>query len=214
MQIARVALDVPVHRFFDYLVPASEIVSPADIGLRVRVPFGRQSRIGILVEIAQTSDIPAAQLKSIEAVLRDLTPLPADWFCLSEFCAAYYQVPLGEVMLSTLPAGLRRIDPPKARSTWRLAKAPPPHAPPTLTAEQVVALAMMADAGSGFHAYLLHGVTGSGKTEIYLRLVERALAAAKQVLLLVPEINLTPQLEARVSARFPARRTGQSAQRT
>ena len=129
--------------------------------------------------------------------------MPADWFRLSEFCAAYYQVPLGEVMLTTLPAGLRRIHPPKARGSRRLTKAPPPHDAPTLTAEQMSALATMANAGPGFHAYLLHGVTGSGKTEVYLRLVERALAAGKQALLLVPEINLTPQLEARVTARFP-----------
>ena len=203
MQIARVALDVPLHRFFDYLVPEGELLSTLDIGLRVRVPFGRKSRIGIVVELPETSDFPVAQIKTIEAVLRDLPALPADWFRLSEFCSVYYQAPLGEVMLSTLPAGLRRIDPPKARTSHRLPKLPPPHEPPELTTEQQTALNKIADDGKGFKAYLLHGVTGSGKTEVYLRLVERALSAGQQVLLLVPEINLTPQLEARVAARFP-----------
>ncbi|MBS1227168.1 MAG: primosomal protein [Proteobacteria bacterium] len=203
MQIARVALDVPLHRFFDYLVPDGELLTAADIGLRVRVPFGRQSKIGIVVELPETSDFPLAQLKSIDAVLRDLPALPADWFRLAEFCSAYYQVPLGEVMLSTLPAGLRRINPPKARQSRRSAKLPPPHLAPELTAEQKAALAAIKDGGEGFKAYLLHGVTGSGKTEVYLRLIEGALAAGRQVLLLVPEINLTPQLEARVGARFP-----------
>jgi len=203
MQISRVALDVPLHRFFDYLVPDGETLSSADIGLRVRVPFGRRSRIGILVDLPAGSDFPVAQLKTIEAVLRDLPALPLDWFRLSEFCAAYYQVPLGEVMLSTLPAGLRRIDPPKARTRRRAVKPAPSHEPPKLTAEQATALAMIASGGDGFKAYLLHGVTGSGKTEVYLRLIERTLAAGQQVLLLVPEINLTPQLEARVAARFP-----------
>ncbi len=203
MQIARVALDIPLHRFFDYVVPEGETLTAAELGLRVRVPFGRQSKIGIIVELPESSDFPEAQLKTIEAVLRDLPALPADWFRLSEFCAAYYQAPLGEVMLSTLPAGLRRIDPPKARTRQRTPKRPPVHEPPELTAEQNTALTTIADDGQGFKAYLLHGVTGSGKTEVYLRLVERALAAGRQVLLLVPEINLTPQLEARVAARFP-----------
>jgi len=203
MQIARVALDVPLHRFFDYLVPAEETLAPADVGLRVRVPFGRKSRIGILVEVATASAHPVDQLKRLEMVLRDLPPLPADWFTLSRFCAAYYQAPLGAVMLSTLPAGLRRIDPPQPRSSRRTIKAPPPHAAPELTAEQQAALAAISANSPGFHAYLLHGVTGSGKTEVYLRLVAQALAAGRQVLLLVPEINLTPQLEARVGARFP-----------
>jgi len=203
MQIARVALDVPLHRFFDYLVSAQDGLSAADIGCRVRVPFGRRSRIGVIVDVRAESDHPAAQLKPVEAILRDLPALPADWFRLAEFCAAYYQAPLGEVMLSTLPAGLRRLDPPKARAAKAVAKYPPAQLAPELTAEQRAALATIDAAGSGFHAYLLHGVTGSGKTEVYLRLVERCLARGQQALLLVPEINLTPQLEARVAARFP-----------
>ena len=207
MQIVRVALDVPLYRFFDYLAPEGEALTVADIGLRVRVPFGRQSKIGVLVELPASSDFSPAQLKSVEGILRDLPPLPPDWFRLCEFCAAYYQAPLGEVMISTLPAGLRRVDPPKARATRRVTKNLPAQTRPTLTAEQQVALdRIAADGGAdgdSFRAYLLHGVTGSGKTEVYLRLVERALAAGKQALLLVPEINLTPQLEARVAARFP-----------
>ena len=204
MQIVRVALDVPLHRFFDYLAPAGDVLTAADIGLRVRVPFGRQAKIGVVVDLPEHSDFAPEQLKSVEAVLRDLPPLPADWFRLCEFCAAYYQAPLGEVMISTLPAGLRRVDPPKARGARRSAKLPATQKPPALTEEQQAALDRIASDGMGnFSAYLLHGVTGSGKTEVYLRLVERALAAGRQVLLLVPEINLTPQLEARVAARFP-----------
>ncbi len=204
MQIARVALDVPLHRLFDYLVPEREELSAADVGLRVCVPFGRRSRIGIVVELPHTSELAIERLKPIEAVLRDLPALPADWFRLCEFCATYYQAPLGEVMLSTLPASLRRIAPPKARTNHRRTKPPPPCDPPELTAEQQGALNLIAAAERGFKAYLLHGVTGSGKTEVYLRLIERALADHRQVLLLVPEINLTPQLETRVAARFPS----------
>ncbi len=203
--IARIALDVPLARFFDYRWPAGETPTQADIGRRVRVPFGSKSRIGVIVAFPERSELAEAQLRDIEAILDDLPPLPAEWFRLCDFCAGYYQAPLGEVMLSTLPAALRRIDPPQARGAPRTLKTVDERPAPALTAEQRAALSAI-DETVGFRAYLLHGVTGSGKTEVYLRLVERTLTAGRQALLLVPEINLTPQLEERVAARFPESR--------
>lgn len=200
--IARVALDVPLPRLFDYRIPADAPLSPEDIGLRVRVPFGARQKVGILVELAGESDHPATQLKTLSAVLRDLPPLPPEWFALCRFCAGYYHSPLGEVMLSTLPAGLRRVDPPRARTIRRLPVEEQAPAP-VLTMDQQAVLAAVAASGCGFRAFLLHGITGSGKTEVYLQLIARALAEERQVLLLVPEINLTPQLESRVASRFP-----------
>ncbi|MBW7901916.1 MAG: primosomal protein N' [Rhodocyclaceae bacterium] len=199
MTLVRVALDLPLHRHFDYLAPQA---GADDVGRRVRVPFGRRSAIGVIVALPAASEFAPEQLKPVEEILPE-PKLPADWFRLCEFCAAYYQAPLGEVMLSTLPAGLKRLDPPKPR-TPRAAKAPPPPAPaPELTAEQAAALAAVRAAGPGFKPFLLFGVTGSGKTEVYLRLIADALEKGGQALVLVPEINLTPQLEARVAARFP-----------
>ncbi|HNL14962.1 MAG TPA: primosomal protein N' [Accumulibacter sp.] len=203
--IVRVALDLPLRRLFDYLPPVDEAVSSADIGYRVRVPFGRQRKIGLIVDLATISDWPVDQLKPIETVLREVPLLPADWFRLAEFCANYYHEPLGQVMLAALPAALRAPLPPTRRPSRRRAadvSATPP-SPPPLTADQQAALNAIDEQGDGFRAYLLHGVTGSGKTEVYLRLVERTLARGRQSLLLVPEINLTPQLEARIAARFP-----------
>ncbi|MGE5472187.1 MAG: primosomal protein N' [Bacteroidota bacterium] len=198
MPVLRVALDLPLHRLFDYLAVDA---SPADIGLRVRVPFGRGEKLGVIVDVQATSDWPLDQLKVAGEILRDLPPLPADFLGLCQFASTYYQAALGEVLLQALPGGLKRIDPPTRRQA-RPGRVSAGGAKPELTAEQAIAVDAI-DPAAGFSAHLLHGVTGSGKTEVYLRLIERALAAGRQVLLLVPEINLTPQLEDRVRARFP-----------
>ena len=199
MPVLRVALDLPLHRLFDYV---SEGASPADVGRLVRVPFGRGERVGVIVEVAAASAWPPAQLKLAGDILRDPPPLPRDLLDLCEFASAYYQAAFGEVLMQALPAGLKRVAAPARRSA-RAANPPAPAAPaPELTAEQSAVLAGV-DLQAGFSAHLLHGVTGSGKTEVYLRLIERVLASGRQVLLLVPEINLTPQLEGRVRGRFP-----------
>ena len=198
MRVLRVALDLPLHRLFDYVV---ESTSTEDVGFRVRVPFGRGEKIGVIVEVQAESDWPLEQLKPAIEVLRDLPPLPADFFRLCRFASAYYQAALGEVIMQALPVGLKRLDPPTRRNA-RATRPSVALARPVLTEEQSKAVVAV-DPAIGFSAHLLHGVTGSGKTEVYLRLIDRALADGKQVLLLVPEINLTPQLEGRVRSRFP-----------
>ncbi len=201
MPVLRVALDLPLHRLFDYV---AESASPADVGCLVRVPFAKGERVGVIVEVVDASAWPLAQLKMAGDILRDLPPLPGDFLALCEFASAYYQAAFGEVLLQALPAGLKRIARP-ARRSGRTANPPERTAPaPELTAEQSAVLGAI-DLQAGFSAHLLYGVTGSGKTEVYLRLIERTLATGEQVLLLVPEINLTPQLEGRVRARFPER---------
>ncbi|MGB2902020.1 MAG: primosomal protein N' [Candidatus Dechloromonas phosphoritropha] len=199
MPVLRVALDLPLHRLFDYLAASA---SPADVGCRVCVPFGKGERIGVIAEVADDSAWPPAQLKVAGEILRDLPPLPKELLDLCEFASTYYQAAFGAALMQALPGGLKRVATPKRRK-GRAETATTLVAPaPNLTAEQSAALGAI-DPQAGFSAHLLHGVTGSGKTEVYLRLIERVLTIGRQVLLLVPEINLTPQLEGHVRSRFP-----------
>jgi primosomal protein N' (replication factor Y) len=158
-------------------------------------------------------------LRPISEVLVSLPPLSERWCELVDFAAAYYQRGCGEVALSVLPPELRKLS--ERQLQLRIAKlrraetappgdaAPPERsmAGPVLNAEQTQLLEQL-DALAGQSApspVLLQGVTGSGKTEIYLHAAAHALARGRQALVLVPEINLTPQLEARFAERFGSR---------
>ncbi|HET6263542.1 MAG TPA: primosomal protein N' [Usitatibacter sp.] len=200
MSIARVALDVPIDECFDFRIPPG---LEAGRGALVNVPFGRGRKVGVVVETTDRSTVPAERLRSIEAVVEDVAPFSAAELELFDFCAAYYQRPLGEVIAASLPPRLRQV------SRRRIpAPQPAPAAAasaPTveLTPAQHEAVQCVLAGRDRFHPVLLHGVTGSGKTEVYLRLVADVLARGRQALLLVPEIGLTPQFEAQVRARFP-----------
>ncbi|MBM5813134.1 MAG: primosomal protein N', partial [Gammaproteobacteria bacterium] len=111
--IARVALDVPQDRLFDYLASG---VDADDIGRRVEVPFGRRRQIGVLLELAAASELPADSLKPLGAVDRRTPPLPAELLALARFAAEYYQHPLGAVLASLLPPALRRATAPRTQA--------------------------------------------------------------------------------------------------
>ncbi|GIW71726.1 MAG: primosomal protein N' [Planctomycetota bacterium] len=211
--LAEVALPVPLPQTFHYLVPAelSDRVAP---GHRVRVPFGRRRLVGIVLgrlELA-ASAVPEERLRPI-AEAPDTSPcLPPGVLELCRFAARYYRVPLGEVLEAALPGAVRQrrrrlvpadtdASPPAAGA----AAAGGAAALPPLTAEQARALAtVLEDVRAGrFGVTLLHGITGSGKTEVYLRAIGETLALGRQALLLVPEIALTPQTLARIGGRFP-----------
>jgi primosomal protein N' (replication factor Y) len=200
MNIVRIAIDVPLPRLFDYLAPDSV---ESDIGRRVTVPFGSGSRTGVIVELAMTSEQPVDKLKAVTEILRDMPALPPDWLALCAFCARYYQTPLGEVTSFALPPMLRRGKLPRTtKPAGPVSEAVARPALPRLLAAQQAAVEAIVGT-DGFHTLLLHGVTGSGKTEVYLRAIDAVLAKGGQALMLVPEIALTPQLEGRVAARFP-----------
>lgn len=291
--IVRVALDHPVPTLFDYRCESS--LAP-QAGMLVAVPFGRRETVGLICEVAATTEVPAERLRDVRAICAQCAPLADEWLRLAAFAADYYQRSVGEVALPALPQALRdrarwerlfardafygltaagrealpSALPARANGQRRLAAAlaagplgvrdaralvakaqatldawqsqgwvevlepideaqerptpsttvahagdladatdPAPVAapsrlpPPTLTPEQAQAVEAIG-AASGFAPFLLHGVTGSGKTEVYLHALAALFARRPdaQALVLVPEINLTPQFEAAFRARF------------
>lgn len=268
MAIARIALDVPLDSLFDYRADGLSLRP----GHLVVVPFGRRREVGVVIELAERSEITDARLRRVERIL-PIDPLPDETLSLARFCSDYYHYPFGQALLAVLPAVLKRTGyagrkqnfeylltpagqrlhpdcfPKRAavkrrflevlRSTPCLTQASArslsPRAPalldewiqagwlekrpvaavappefgdaftdgPELVEEQRVAVERISAGFGTFSPWLLDGVTGSGKTEVYFRLIERVISSGLQTLLMIPEINLTPQLEARFHHRFP-----------
>ncbi|HEU0283006.1 MAG TPA: primosomal protein N' [Gallionella sp.] len=275
MPIVRVALDVPLPTLFDYTV--AEGISVA-IGQRVTVPFGRRQMVGVVMECVATTDVAPERIKPVKLVLYDSVPLSLELLDLLRFCSDYYRYPIGQAVLSALPARLRSDKPvigkpslsyrlsasgaaldlgtfPKRKVVQRRILAKLAEQPcnlaqlkslsatagaqlkalvaeawvesfsgvllpstgsgrtansiehtfdnaHTLTGEQQQAVDAV-NAVQGYACFLLYGITGSGKTEVYVHLMHHVLQRGGQVLLLVPEINLTPQLEQYFRSRFP-----------
>jgi len=273
--ILQIALDTPLRRVFDYRPPErpgyAGVESAPPLGVRVRVPFGRQRRIGILVGINSESAIAPLKLRAALEILDDEPIFDPATFDLLNWAAEYYHHPLGEVFAAALPARLRAGQPALKRTEWwalsdagrkelerpgarrapqqrallgwlanrarattdevrgafRLsqlrslatrgwvtcnttapeaaAAAAPMDLRPSdvaLTDAQAQCVDSILAAMPGFAAHLLYGVTGSGKTEVYLRVIAAAIARGGQALVLVPEIALTPQLVDRFRRRF------------
>jgi primosomal protein N' (replication factor Y) len=268
--ILRVAINAPLSRLFDYLAVAGREALP---GCRVRVPFGRRSHTGVVMETASESDVPLDKLKEAKEVLDDVPIFGEQDLWLIRFVSEYYHHPIGEVAAAAMPALLRQgkplnsntrflsltpagaeadIDTIRKRApkqadllslvmdadtisfaeldqsmpAWRRAKKAliakslveefessegtdamddlantEQEAGPTLNPDQRLALDAI-NSRDGFNVNVIDGVTGSGKTEVYLRLIDAELAAGRQVLVLVPEIGLTPQLVSRFQRRL------------
>jgi primosomal protein N' (replication factor Y) len=181
--------------------------SPLAPGALVRVPLGKREVLGVVWEVLPDSGaLLEMQTRHVAGVLEGLPPLSATWRKLVQFTAGYYQRSLGEVALAALPPQLRDLSSVQLARRLKRPVADTSHAPSTtnliaLSQEQTRA---MAEFDADIRPALLFGATGSGKTEVYLRAAARVLEQdpTAQVLVMVPEINLTPQLQARFEERF------------
>lgn len=267
MIFLRVAIPSPLRRFFDYL-PLDDTQDQQYLpGMRLTVPFGSRKLVAVLVEVVSESEVPVNKLKKIVSVLDETPPQPQFILDLALWSAQYYQHPVGDALLQSLPVHLRKGEPcervheyllhaiengediigqraKKQLETYQLIKqhtlgisndalkaelgslsavkvllekgaiekrhrphiAKHPKEPlkepaKILNDEQQTAVDAV-NQQQGFKAFLLDGITGSGKTEVYLQVIEKALREGNQALVLVPEIGLTPQTVARFKARF------------
>ncbi len=202
---ARVALPVPARQAFTYRVP--EALDRAAVpGAPVEVPFrGRRLRGVVTERLAETDLAKVAELAKV------LGPplLSPHLLELAAWVAEYYLAPPGEVVSAMLPGGHAGLAGSRARRGARedaALRIPLPERV-TLTPEQRAAVAAVEEAVSrgGFAAFLLHGVTASGKTEVYLRAARAAREAGGQTLVLVPEVALGSQIVALFEKRFGGR---------
>ncbi|OGO94002.1 MAG: hypothetical protein A3F10_00880 [Coxiella sp. RIFCSPHIGHO2_12_FULL_42_15] len=197
--IWRVALSTPLTQCFDYLPPH---VLPNKVvpGIRVRVSFGWRDRIGILLAVVNETEVPADKLKVVQAVLDEEPLLSAELIKLCFWLSDYYHQAIGEVLMRALPKRLRegKILQPKPL-VFSAGMTSQPHELNEHQHQAVTAILQQPH----FRCFLLAGVTGSGKTEVYLRAISAVLARKKQVLMLVPEISLTPQTVRRLQDRLP-----------
>jgi primosomal protein N' (replication factor Y) (superfamily II helicase) len=210
-QLVEIALPVPLARTFSYRVPQDEAAisgTPLCVGDLVEVPFGRRKRVvGLVVGIgsidAGEKEIDGARLRDVTRVFAEEYRVQGDRLALAKWLAEYYLLPLGEIVpLFHPPAPGTRVRRNKAREEHSYPQVD--QAEIVLTRAQQEAMDVGGEAlrTGAFLPLLLHGVTGSGKTEVYLNLIEQALESGKGALFLLPEIALTPQTMARIHARF------------
>lgn len=194
--IISVALDVPLYQTFSYTHDA-----PLAHGQRVLIEFHHKKVIGFVWHEDKTILSDRLNLKPILEVYPEIIPL--DITSLIKFCADYYHYPLGSVIFNAIPKVLKQTKLVNLKNTKAGAvRAGKSIYDKQLNHEQQVIFDDICQHFNHFYPSIIYGITGSGKTELYLQLIAEILKQGKQVLVLVPEINLTPQILERFNTKF------------
>lgn len=215
--VVQVVIDKPLAQGFDYLWDAEKLGKLPEIGNLVEVPFARGQAIGVVIKVSDRSDYELIKLKNVERVA-PLPQLDPALLRLMNFASQYYIHALGETILPAIPQMWKKANdwekiPEKLASAEKKSKKKiVVEVEGLITKDQLnpnqknALKELLADGKKEdqFRPILLQGQTGSGKTAVFLNWLASILHdESAQVLLLVPEINLTPQLERRVRAYFP-----------
>ncbi len=201
---ADICLPVPFESF-TYLVPPA-LESQVGVGVRVVVPFGKSKKYVGLVLAVHGNEPQGVTVKEIETVLDTapiVTTLQLDFW---RWIAHYYMCPLGDVFKAAFPAGMKKDEGEKKRRRKNIVEqfdgTGCPGVQNQLNEWQQTAFRQILDSWQTHDITLLHGVTSSGKTEVYIHLIQQYIDKGKQVLYLLPEIALTTQITNRLRAVF------------
>lgn len=190
---------------FQYSVPDDllPLISP---GTQVVVPFGQREINGIVVSLSDSPKIDESKLKDIKEVPGKQKKIMGDLLTLSSWMKDHYACTLNQALRTCLPVKEKtKLRQKKAPEQESAAKEPEiPNIEPTLSDAQQTALDTFKTAydNGDRKPFLLYGVTGSGKTEVYIRMIEHVLSMGKQAIVLIPEISLTYQTVSRFYSRF------------
>ncbi|RPI97137.1 MAG: primosomal protein N', partial [Spirochaetales bacterium] len=201
---AEVAVALPIDREFHYSIPEG-LSGKVSVGKRVFVPFGPRNVVGYVVGTSDTAE--ARELKDVISVIDEEPLLTDEMLKLTKWIKDNYCCSWGEAIEAAIPSGIKKG---KRELGTRLKEKASTDAeysqsdPHVLNAEQEKALALINDSidKKVHRTFLLHGITASGKTEIYLQAIENVLKKGRQTIMLVPEISLTPQTIERFASRF------------
>ncbi len=193
---AEVVFNIPLDSVFTYSVPEKPGSAPVKAGLRVSARFGKRTLTGFIVKVLDEKPEADFEIKELERIIDTVPLFDESYYDLAKWLAGMYLCSPGEALFSMIPSGRREKD--FEIDLYDLDGEEPEEV--TLNAGQQKALERVRE--SGKKLFYLYGVTGSGKTEVFLRLADETLSMGKSVIYLVPEIALTHQLTESVSRRF------------